>query len=113
MRYKYLIVGALLVGGMVGCQDAMERTLGYRDEKITAEVETALKAGVPGNTINVNTREGVVTLSGTVPDASARERAGQIAMETKGVERVNNNVRAPVAADAPAMPPVPPAPQLQ
>ena len=112
MKRGYILGLACLVSAIVGCTDASERTLGFRDETITTEVEAALRAQVPGK-IDVNTRDQVVTLSGTVPDAGARERAAAIAGDIAGVERVNNNLRATIAGDAPAVnipanPPPPP-----
>jgi osmotically-inducible protein OsmY len=100
---------------VIGCTDASERTLGYQDQNITAEVETALRAQLPGK-IEVNTRDQVVTLSGAVPDVAARERAADIAADVRGVERVENNLRATIAGDAPVggMPAnPPPAPEMQ
>lgn len=126
MTYGYKVAVGLLVAGVIGCTDATESTLAYRDQKITAEVEQALRA-VPGS-IQVSTRDRVVSLDGSVPDSAARERAAQIAMDIDGVARVANNLRASIAADAPAeapagLPPVnrggvppgnrPPAPELQ
>jgi Flp pilus assembly secretin CpaC len=101
MKRRYIVGMACLVMGLVGCTDASERTVGFRDESITADVEAALRAKIPGK-IDVNTRDQVVTLSGTVPDVAARERAAEIAADVKGVERVDNNLRATIAGDAPA-----------
>ena len=123
MRHGYTAIAALALLGVIGCTDASERTLGYRDEKITADVETALRANIPG-TIQVVTRDRVVTLSGTVPDTTARDKATDIATKTAGVAQVKNELRASIAADAPAgLPPAnrggvppgnrPPAPELQ
>jgi hypothetical protein len=102
-RMAQIAVASCFLGAL-GCSEPSERTVGFRDEVITANVEAALKAKVPGN-IEVNTRERVVTLSGTVPDTAARDRAGDLATRIAGVARVNNNIRATIAADAPARPP--------
>lgn len=125
MTYGYKIAIGILVAGVIGCMDATDTTA-YRDQKITEDVEQALR-GQPGS-IQVSTRDRVVSLDGSVPDSAARERAAQIAMDVDGVARVTNNLRASVAADAPAdapagLPPVnrggvppgnrPPAPELQ
>jgi osmotically-inducible protein OsmY len=116
MKRALVSVAALTLLGVIGCSDASEKTLAYRDEKITADVEASLRANVPGE-IQVSTRQGVVTLSGTVPDASARTHAAELAKKTAGVERVDNNLRATIAADAPAVIPpavnLPPAPELK
>ena len=42
--------------------------------------------------IDVDTRDGVVTLSGPAPSATARERASEIARGVKGVSSVNNQL---------------------
>jgi osmotically-inducible protein OsmY len=110
MTRAYSVLAGVALVASVGCRDAMERTQGYKDEQITAAVEAALRANVPGE-IEVSTRDRIVTLSGTVPDAAARERATQIASHTTGVTSVNNGLRATIAADAPAVGPagLPPA----
>jgi Flp pilus assembly secretin CpaC len=104
-------LAALALLGVIGCRDATQRTLAFRDEKITADVEASLKANVPGE-IQVSTRDGVVTLSGTVPDGVSRQKAGELANRSGGVKQVNNNLRTTLAADAPAVAPpanIPPA----
>lgn len=114
MRRSCTAVAVLLLAGTVGCTDPSERTVGFRDEKITAAVEASLRTNVPGS-IQVSTRDRVVTLDGIVPDAAARERAADLAGRADGVSRVQNNLRASVAADAPLDKPVnlPPAPELK
>lgn len=115
MTRPWTVMTALVFAGFVGCTDASERTVGFRDEKITADVEVTLRTKVPGSIV-VATRDGVVTLSGTVPDSAARDRAAELARHANGVARVENNLRATIAADAPApIPPVsrPNAPELK
>jgi hyperosmotically inducible protein len=64
------------------------------DGVITAKVKTALLADdeVKGLRIDVETHDGVVSLSGTVDKASNIERAGHIARETSGVKSVDNRL---------------------
>lgn len=64
------------------------------DASITAKVNAALAADreLSAIRIDVDTREGVVTLSGPAPTASAKERAAEVAHKVKGVESVNNQV---------------------
>jgi len=64
------------------------------DNKLTAMVLTGLKADKELNPlrIDVDTREGVVTLSGSVPSAAAKARASEIAMNVKDVKSVNNQL---------------------
>jgi hyperosmotically inducible periplasmic protein len=46
-----------------------------------------------GSDINVDTRNGVVSLTGTVPTPAGKERAVAIAKATDGVKSVNDNLR--------------------
>lgn len=101
MKGAYGVLAAVVLFGATGCRDAMETTQGYKDEKITAAVEAALRENIPGS-IQVSTRDRIVTLSGTVPDTATRDQAGTIAARTAGVASVNNGLRATIAADAPA-----------
>jgi hyperosmotically inducible protein len=63
---------------------------GWITTKVKAKFadETVLK----GNDINVDTTDHVVTLSGGVPSAMAKERAVEIAGGTEGVKRVVNQL---------------------
>jgi hyperosmotically inducible protein len=65
-------------------------TDGWITTKLKAKFgdETMLK----GSDINVDTTDHVVTLSGAVPSAMAKERAVEIAGGTEGVKRVVNQL---------------------
>jgi hyperosmotically inducible protein len=60
------------------------------DAGLTAGVKTKLLADtmVRGLKIDVDTRDGIVTLTGTVRSAAERERALTVARETDGVKQV-------------------------
>ena len=64
------------------------------DGVITTKVKTALLADpdVKGLSIDVDTKNGVVTLKGTADKASAMDRAAQIARDTSGVKSVDNQL---------------------
>jgi len=64
------------------------------DATITAKVNANLAADkdLSAVRIDVDTQNGVVTLSGPAPTATARERAGEIARGVKGVNSVNNQL---------------------
>jgi osmotically-inducible protein OsmY len=64
------------------------------DSDITEAVEFALDLdeGVESHLIDVSTRDGVVTLSGTVDNILARDRSTQVAESIRGVRSVINNV---------------------
>ncbi len=73
-----------------------ERTVGQTldDAGITAKVKAALIAekDVSGMNINVDTKQGKVTLTGKVPDPSQAERAIQVARGVEGVKAVENKL---------------------
>ena len=64
------------------------------DSTITAEVKTALAADpqLKALRIEVDTNNGVVTLTGPAPDEQSKSRATQIAAGPKGVMRVENRL---------------------
>ena len=74
-----------------------DRTVGEAagDAAVTAKVKAALLAekGVDGMRINVDTRDGNVTLSGNVPEPAQVERATQVARGIEGVKGVDNRLR--------------------
>jgi len=67
---------------------------GKADDKLTSMVLTGLKADKELNPlrIDVDTHEGVVTLSGSVPTAAAKARASEVAQNVKDVKSVNNQL---------------------
>ena len=73
---------------------AAERSATQRvdDAAITAQVKTRLLADETTRSINMNvdTKAGVVTLRGTAPTESAKERAEEIAKAVDGVQVVAN-----------------------
>jgi hyperosmotically inducible periplasmic protein len=76
------------------------------DAAITAKIKTKLAADeqVRASEINVDTADGVVTLTGNVDSEEARNRALELAKETDGVREVNNMISARVGSatgDAP------------
>lgn len=64
------------------------------DARLTSMVLVGLKADKELNPlhIDVDTREGVVTLSGSVPSAAAKARASEIAANVRNVRSVNNQL---------------------
>ena len=64
------------------------------DLNITAKVNAALAVDdkLKATQINVDTRDGQVTLSGQAPDAQSRERATTLASAVDGVKQVNNQL---------------------
>jgi hyperosmotically inducible protein len=65
-----------------------------KDDWITSQVKKQLKTAVPGgNHVDVDTKDDVVTLSGSVPTESARMAAVQIAQATEGVKQVKDEIK--------------------
>ncbi len=64
------------------------------DGAVTAAVKTKLLAdqSVSGMRIDVDTRDGVVTLTGTVANAAAKARANELARSTDGAVRVEDRL---------------------
>jgi osmotically-inducible protein OsmY len=65
------------------------------DAWITTKIQSKyfMDRSVKSTQINVDTAAGVVTLTGTVPDAAAKQTAEAIARGTTGVKRVVNNLQ--------------------
>jgi len=81
-----------------------ERTAGdaIHDASITMRIKTTYLFNGHLNPfrINVDTRDGVVTLHGTVPSGVHRDLAGEIAKNADGVTEVDNELRiAPAGGD--------------
>jgi osmotically-inducible protein OsmY len=64
-----------------------------RDITIAVETELLLDAAVPAHLIDIETRDGIVTLSGSVDHLLARDRALEMARAVKGVRAVVDRMR--------------------
>jgi hyperosmotically inducible protein len=76
-------------------QRAIEHPVDILDDAtVTAKVKTALIAepGLKALEIDVDTRDNVVTLNGTVETAAIRADAERIALKTSGVKQVKNKL---------------------
>jgi osmotically-inducible protein OsmY len=65
------------------------------DAKITTTVKTKLTKDRAKNlvSVNVDTKDGVVHLKGTVPDEQAKAEAERLAKDTDGVVSVTNDLK--------------------
>lgn len=101
------VVGVILAAGLAACSATTGRTTGRNidDAAITASVKTKLAedSAKTLTSVDVDTVNGIVYLTGTVPDAAAKQRATQIARHVDGVARVENNLqtKSKAAGDAP------------
>jgi hyperosmotically inducible protein len=86
-----MIISAALVISLAGCE---RRSAG--DATINTAVKNKLAADPTTSAakIDVDTSNGVVTLSGKVPTAAEKSEAERIARNTQGVRQVVNNISA-------------------
>ena len=78
---------------------------GHNDDTITTDIKAQMfsEPALKSASVDVSSKDGVVTLSGQVPDDAARLAAYKIATQTKGVTKVNDQMSvATVQAVAPA-----------
>src|SRR5262252_10377447 len=89
MRVLLIVLGAFLALTAANCE---RRSVA--DSAITAIVKSKLAADNEINSanINVDTKGGVVTLTGVVTTQANKEQAERIARNTEGVTRVINNI---------------------
>jgi hyperosmotically inducible protein len=99
MKHVFAILkSSLLVAGLfglVGCASSMvSETTQNSDSGITSVVEASLDANeaVKGRQVEVQTREGVVYLTGVVDTMEARREAARLAWRTEGVRGVHNDL---------------------
>lgn len=82
-----IMVAVLL--GVAGCStqevDDSAITLKVKSKLVSDSQTSAIKIGV-------DTKDGVVTLSGTVPTTTEKDEADKIAKNTEGVKRVVNDI---------------------
>ena len=73
---------------------------GRTDADLTASIKTKFAQDdlVKARDINVTTRDQVVTLSGDVETLAVKQRAVELARDTRGVDRVVDNLRVQAAA---------------
>lgn len=94
---KMIGLVAVVVMLLSACSSMTGKSLGENidDAGITAAVKSKLAAEKISTVtrIDVDTNQGVVALTGTVPSEAMRVRADEIAREVRGVRDVVNNLR--------------------
>ena len=98
MMKQSVIPALILALGLAGCATMTGRTAGRNidDATITTSVKAKLAKNESAKTltsVDVDTVNGTVYLSGTVPDQAAKEQAGRLAREVDGAQRVVNNLQ--------------------
>jgi hyperosmotically inducible protein len=93
-----LVAGPVVAAGLfalAGCASSMvPESTQSSDSGITSVVEASLEANeaVKARQVEVQTREGVVYLTGVVDTVEARREAARVAWRTEGVRGVNNDL---------------------
>lgn len=90
-----LIAVALICATAAHAAPAAKADAAQVDGTTTLNVKLALldKLGTDALHIDVNSVGGTVRLAGTIDRQKAKDRAGSIAMSTRGVRRVENGIR--------------------
>lgn len=94
---SWVLAGALILG-LAGCASSGtgQKTGAYVDDAwITTKVKSEMVADseVKAHKIDVDTKNGVVTLTGTVESWQEATKAADIARGIKGVTAVENDIR--------------------
>jgi hyperosmotically inducible periplasmic protein len=88
------LVGAALLA-LSGCASSMvSKSTRHSDSGITSVIQASLEANdkVKARQVDVETREGVVYLTGVVDTEGARQEAARVAWRTEGVDGVVNDL---------------------
>ena len=99
MKRVFVVVAGSLVGlgllALLGCSSSMvPQGTQHTDSGITSVVQASLESNdkVKARQVDVQTREGVVYLTGVVDTESARQEAARVAWRTEGVTGVVNGL---------------------
>jgi hyperosmotically inducible protein len=94
MRMISYLFSVVLFIGIVGCASQPKHAADARtdDAAITAAIRAKLSndATLHLFRINVDTRQGIVTLSGTLPTEERKQRAAELAARVDGVRQIEN-----------------------
>jgi hyperosmotically inducible protein len=87
------LIGSLLALSAVFCL-ILQADQPKSDDVIVDQVRIKLTSDpiVKGGTIEVNSQQGIVTLTGAVGTKRQKDRAASIAKKVKGVKQVQNNL---------------------
>ena len=80
--------------GSMSSPTASSAAAAVDDATITTKVKAAVMAepGLKSTEINVDTKDGVVTLAGTVNSQDLKQRATQVAQQVQGVKQVSDQL---------------------
>ena len=91
MKLSFIAISAALVISLAGCE---RRSAGDTTINTAVKDRLAAEPTTSAAKIDVDTSNGVVTLSGKVPTAAEKSEAERIARNTQGVRQVVNNISA-------------------
>ncbi|MEE4264451.1 MAG: BON domain-containing protein [Desulfobacteraceae bacterium] len=91
-RYKWILILRAVISILLLLPAVAAAVNDIRDNDITLAIDRQLQndEGVPADLVGVRTMDGIVTLSGSLDNLLARERAAEIAATIKGVRSVIN-----------------------
>lgn len=99
MKIRFLAVAGTLAGvgllALAGCSSSMvPKGTQHADSGITSVIQASLEANekVKARQVEVETREGVVFLTGVVETEESRREAGRVSWRTEGVRGVVNDL---------------------
>jgi hyperosmotically inducible periplasmic protein len=99
MKRVFVVGAGALVGlgllALAGCASSMTtKSTRHTDSGITSVIKASLEANdkVKAREVDVQTREGIVYLTGVVDTEEARREAGRVAWRTEGVTGVVNDL---------------------
>ena len=95
-RILLVAVSLILAAAMLGCgkkENTNTAPKGPDDTAIRSGVTAKLNTDMPGNTVSVDSKDGVVTLNGEVKTPEDKTKAEQSAKGVTGVKSVTNNIR--------------------
>jgi hyperosmotically inducible protein len=102
---KRIALTLIVASTLAGCASLTGKTAARNldDAAITTEVKAKLTSEKATRLtgVNVDTIDGTVYLTGTVPDAAAKQRAAALARQVDGVIAVENDLQSTTAGDAP------------
>jgi len=75
-----------------GQQAGKEHAFSDRDMLVAIETEFEFNPAVDGRLVDVNVKDGIVTLTGKVDNLLARDRAAEVAGAIRGVRGVSNQI---------------------
>ena len=95
MRRTTKVLASVILLGWIGCSTTQPAKPVAKDDEIYARVKTKLTESKVSSLsqVTVNVTNGVVTLSGDVPDETVKREAESQARSVEGVVAVNDDIQ--------------------